>query len=92
MVQQPGLPALSSCTRSISKRVLRGKCQGHKVFLLPSARTRLSADAKSVTKGGERQFKGLVDVYKKTLASDGIAGLYRGFVPSVVGICVYRGF
>ncbi|GME96995.1 unnamed protein product [[Candida] boidinii] len=40
---------------------------------------------------GERQFNGLVDVYKKTLASDGIAGLYRGFLPSVVGIIVYRG-
>jgi solute carrier family 25 (adenine nucleotide translocator) protein 4/5/6/31 len=50
----------------------------------------LSADAKS--KGGERQYKGLLDVYKQTLKSDGIAGLYRGFVPSVVGICVYRGF
>ncbi len=34
---------------------------------------------------------GLVDVYRKTLASDGFSGLYRGFVPSVVGIIVYRG-
>lgn len=59
---------------------------------LCSARTRLSADAKSVASGGQRQFSGLLDVYKKTLASDGIVGLYRGFVPSVVGICVYRGF
>jgi hypothetical protein len=25
------------------------------------------------------------------MATDGIAGLYRGFVPSVVGIIVYRG-
>ena len=40
---------------------------------------------------GERQFNGLIDVYKKTLASDGIAGLYRGFVVSCVGIVVYRG-
>ena len=46
---------------------------------------------KSAKKGGERQFNGLVDVYKKTLASDGIAGLYRGFMPSVAGIVVYRG-
>lgn len=45
----------------------------------------------TIASGGERQFNGLVDVYKKTLASDGIAGLYRGFVPSVVGIIVYRG-
>jgi Mitochondrial carrier protein len=62
------------------------------VYSLDYARTRLANDAKSATKGGgERQFNGLVDVYKKTLASDGIAGLYRGFVPSVVGIIVYRG-
>jgi hypothetical protein len=32
---------------------------------------------------------GLLDVNKKTLASDGISGLYRGFIPSVVGIIVY---
>jgi len=62
------------------------------VYSLDYARTRLANDAKSSTKGGgARQFNGLIDVYKKTLASDGIAGLYRGFVPSVVGIIVYRG-
>jgi Mitochondrial carrier protein len=44
-----------------------------------------------VTSGGERQFNGLIDVYKKTLASDGLRGLYRGFGPSVTGIIVYRG-
>src|SRR5690349_6958389 len=33
----------------------------------------------------------LFDVYKKTLASDGIVGLYRGFNISCVGIIVYRG-
>ncbi|KAN0100574.1 Mitochondrial carrier domain containing protein [Tylopilus felleus] len=61
------------------------------VYSLDYARTRLANDAKSAKSGGARQFNGLVDVYKKTLASDGIAGLYRGFVPSVVGIIVYRG-
>jgi len=62
------------------------------VYSLDYARTRLANDNKSATKGGgSRQFNGLVDVYRKTLASDGIAGLYRGFVPSVVGIVVYRG-
>ena len=62
------------------------------VYSLDYARTRLANDAKSAAKGGgERQFNGLVDVYKKTVASDGIAGLYRGFGPSVVGIVVYRG-
>ncbi|KAK9467037.1 mitochondrial carrier domain-containing protein [Lipomyces arxii] len=61
------------------------------VYSLDYARTRLANDAKSAGKGGERQFNGLIDVYRKTLASDGLAGLYRGFGPSVVGIVVYRG-
>jgi len=61
------------------------------VYSLDYARTRLSSDAKSSKSGGSRQFTGLIDVYKKTLASDGIAGLYRGFSLSVVGITVYRG-
>jgi len=62
------------------------------VYSLDYARTRLANDAKSATKGGGgRQFNGLVDVYRKTLATDGIAGLYRGFGPSVLGIVVYRG-
>ncbi|CAN1815715.1 ADP,ATP carrier protein 1, mitochondrial [Linum perenne] len=61
------------------------------VYSLDYARTRLANDAKAAKKGGERQFNGLVDVYKKTLASDGIAGLYRGFNISCVGIIVYRG-
>ncbi|CDS10290.1 Putative ADP,ATP carrier protein,mitochondrial [Lichtheimia ramosa] len=61
------------------------------VYSLDYARTRLANDAKSAAKGGERQFSGLLDVYRKTLKSDGIAGLYRGFNISCVGIIVYRG-
>jgi len=59
------------------------------VYSLDYARTRLANDAKG--KGGERQFNGLIDVYVKTLKSDGIGGLYRGFVISAVGIFIYRG-
>ncbi|KAL7415325.1 mitochondrial carrier domain-containing protein [Mrakia frigida] len=62
------------------------------VYSLDYARTRLSADAKDASRGGKRQFTGIIDVYKKTLASDGVAGLYRGFGPSIVGIIIYRGF
>jgi solute carrier family 25 (adenine nucleotide translocator) protein 4/5/6/31 len=61
------------------------------VYSLDYARTRLSNDLKSAKKGGQKQFTGLVDVYKKTLATDGIKGLYRGFVISCVGIVIYRG-
>jgi len=59
------------------------------VYSLDYCRTRLANDAKG--KGGERQFNGLIDVYVKTLKSDGIVGLYRGFVISAVGIFIYRG-
>ena len=54
------------------------------LYSLDFARTRLANDNKS--KDGTRQYNGLVDVYKKTLASDGIRGLYRGFAISCVGI------
>jgi solute carrier family 25 (adenine nucleotide translocator) protein 4/5/6/31 len=77
------------------KNIASGGCAGFCslcfVFSLDYARTRLSADSKSAGKGGERQFSGLVDVYKKTFAADGIRGLYRGFVLSSVGIFIYRG-
>jgi len=73
-----------------------GACSLLFVYSLDYARTRLANDAKSAKKGkdgttGERQFNGLFDVYKKTLATDGIQGLYRGFVISAVGIVIYRG-
>jgi len=61
------------------------------VYSLDYARTRLANDNKAAKKGGERQFNGLVDVYVKTIKSDGIVGLYRGFNISCVGIIVYRG-
>jgi len=64
------------------------------VYSLDYARTRLANDAKVAGKDGiaTRQYNGLVDVYTKTLKSDGIGGLYRGFVISCAGIFVYRGF
>jgi len=68
-----------------------GACSLAFVYSLDYARTRLANDNKAAKKGGERQFNGLVDVYRKTLATDGIQGLYRGFNISCVGIIVYRG-
>jgi solute carrier family 25 (adenine nucleotide translocator) protein 4/5/6/31 len=61
------------------------------VYSLDYARTRLGNDVKAAKGGGGHQYNGLIDVYKKTLQSDGIAGLYRGFVISCVGIIIYRG-
>lgn len=59
------------------------------VYSLDFARTRLAADVKSGG-GGERQFNGLIDCYKKIYAKDGFLGLYRGFGISVAGIFIYR--
>ena len=79
----------------LTKNVMSGGLAGGGslcfVYSLDYARTRLANDLKGKD-GGKRQYSGLIDVYKQTLASDGIAGLYRGFVISFVGIFVYRGF
>ncbi|XP_038711108.1 ADP,ATP carrier protein 3, mitochondrial-like [Tripterygium wilfordii] len=47
------------------------------------AQTRLANDIKTCRES-KRQFNGLVDVCKKTLRSDGIAGIYRGCNVSVL--------
>jgi len=60
------------------------------VYPLDFARTRLAADVGKGGKGGEREFKGLNDCLMKMMKSDGVAGLYRGFGISVVGIIMYR--
>lgn len=62
------------------------------VYSLDYCFTRLANDALAAGKsGGKRQFSGMTDVYIQTIKSDGIRGLYRGFVISCVGIMVYRG-
>ncbi|XP_023519113.1 ADP,ATP carrier protein ER-ANT1 [Cucurbita pepo subsp. pepo] len=61
------------------------------LYHLDYARTRLGTDATDGGSNSQRQFKGLLDVYRKTLSSDGIVGLYRGFSVSIVGITLYRG-
>eukprot|EP00262_Sarcandra_glabra_P019673 TRINITY_DN750_c0_g1_i1.p1 TRINITY_DN750_c0_g1~~TRINITY_DN750_c0_g1_i1.p1 ORF type:complete len:389 (+),score=64.36 TRINITY_DN750_c0_g1_i1:174-1340(+) len=68
-----------------------GACSLLFVYSLDFTRTRLANDAKAAKKGGERQFNGLIDVYRKIIRSEGIAGIYRGFNLSCVGIIVYRG-
>jgi len=69
-----------------------GACSLLFVYSLFYAQTLLDNDAKSAKKGAnERQFNGLIDVYRKTFKSSGIVGLYRGFGISAVGTVIYRG-
>jgi solute carrier family 25 (adenine nucleotide translocator) protein 4/5/6/31 len=56
------------------------------VYPLDYARTRLASDV-----GTTRQFNGLGDCLKKTIANGGVLSLYNGFGPSVAGIIAYRG-
>jgi len=58
------------------------------VYPLDFARTRLAAD---VGKGANRQFTGLLNCISTIMKTDGLIGLYRGFVVSIQGIIVYRG-
>ncbi|KAL7603150.1 ADP,ATP carrier protein ER-ANT1 [Lactuca sativa] len=61
------------------------------LYHLDYARTRLATDSSGISRNHKHQFNGLFDVYNKTLATDGIRGLYRGFGISIVGITLYRG-
>lgn len=58
------------------------------VYPLDFSRTRLAADVGK--KATDREFTGLINCITKIAKSDGMAGLYRGFTVSVVGIIVYR--
>ncbi|CAF1217915.1 unnamed protein product [Rotaria sordida] len=63
-------------------------------FIYPhdSIRVRLANDIRSVKRGGgERKYNGLIDAYRKTLAADGIVGLYCGFITPCVCAGVYYG-
>jgi solute carrier family 25 (mitochondrial adenine nucleotide translocator), member 4/5/6/31 len=57
------------------------------VYPLDFARTLFAADVGS---GGQREFTGLIDCFKKVASKDGVQGLYRGFGISVIGIVAYR--
>jgi len=93
------IKSLFACPKDASNmkkgltNIASGGCAGSLsllfVYSLDYARTRLANDNKS--KDGTRQYSGLIDVYRQTLKTDGIQGLYRGFVISCVGIFIYRG-
>lgn len=81
-----------SLTKNITAGGLAGGGSLLFVYSLDYARTRLSNDLKSAKSGKSgREFNGLLDVYRKTWAAEGIRGLYAGFNISFVGIFVYRG-
>jgi len=83
----------ASDVAKFATNILSGGCAGSLslcfVYSLDYVRTRLANDNKSAD--GTRQYSGLIDCYRQTIKSDGISGIYRGFVISCVGIFIYRG-
>lgn len=63
-----------------------------KNFHLIFNRSRLGVDVGKKGASGlqGRQYNGLYDCVRKTVKSDGVVGLYRGFGVSVQGIFIYR--
>ena len=57
-------------------------------YPLNFARVRLAAD---VGTSENREFKGMIDCYKKVVAQEGFTALYRGFVVAYSGVFLYRG-
>lgn len=56
-------------------------------YPLDFARTRLASDVG----GAKKTFNGIGDCIKKTVAQQGVAGLYNGYSVSVAGVVAYRG-
>jgi len=87
------VPKDASPAYKAATNIASGGCAGSLsllfVYSLDFARTRLANDNKGAD--GKRQYNGLIDVFVKTLKTDGIQGIYRGFVISCVGIFIYRG-
>lgn len=62
------------------------------VYPFDYVRTRLANDLLVAKNGGKKQFSGILDCVRKTYESDGLRGLYRGFVVSCIFMIIYRGF
>lgn len=61
------------------------------VYPLDYTRTRLTNDIHMGKLGQIRQFTGVFDCMRKTYHSDGLRGLYRGFMVTCLFMMVYRG-
>jgi len=61
------------------------------VFIYPFDLVRIQLASDLGREPKDRQFKGFRDCWKSIYQTDGIRGLYRGYILSCVGIMVYRG-
>jgi len=87
-----GVDAERQYARFAAGNLLAGGLAGCSTFFfiypLDFTRTRLAVDmGKDAT---SREFRGLVDCFVKIARHDGLFGLYRGFLPSLSYIFIYR--
>jgi solute carrier family 25 (adenine nucleotide translocator) protein 4/5/6/31 len=79
----------SNSFQRLGKNIIVGGLAGSTslalVYSLDYARTRLAHDIRD--KRGQRQFNGIIDVYRQTIKTEGIARFYRGFVITCIGVC-----
>ncbi|KAG4124236.1 hypothetical protein ERO13_D10G027232v2 [Gossypium hirsutum] len=69
-----------SYTRVVVSSYVASAATQFLVYPFLYAATRMATDVKTTgSNTGDRQFNGMIDVFRKTLKSDGIFGLYRGF-------------
>ncbi|TXG47422.1 hypothetical protein EZV62_026716 [Acer yangbiense] len=59
------------------------------VYPLEYAKTRMANDIRTKSTFEKRQYNGMIDVFRKTLKSDGIDGLYRGYKMAYVAYFVH---
>ena len=87
--QEKGAPSWKQASVNIISGGLAGCCSTVFVYPLDFSRTRIGVDYSS--NNAERQFNGLWDCLKKTVKTEGIAGLYKGFDITLISIFIYRG-
>lgn len=65
---------------------ISGSVGATSVYPLNLVRTRLQASGST---GHPQSYSGFMDVWNKTIAEDGVRGLYRGLVPTLAKVCVH---
>ncbi|CAI4230960.1 unnamed protein product [Auanema sp. JU1783] len=88
-----GVDATNNQTRFLVGNLLAGGGAGVATFMfiypLDFVRTRLAIDLGKDKK--DREFKGMFDCMRKIVRHDGFFGLYKGLLPSLQYIFMYRG-
>lgn len=82
---------MEKVVRNVLSGSLAGASTQFIVYPLDYVRTRLTNDIFNAKQNGTKQFNGIIDCMVKTYRSDGMRGLYRGFVVTCMTMIIYRG-